>query len=246
MTRLGNFVEGLIGQAKSAKTQLGTRSGIQPVIALESRLSPERMRQLLDFVTDRLVLPTFPALKDKSLLEVGEGPMRYVLAFAERKPRVNTGVVVGSGLMASGPVPSGALLLRGVFKALPFPAEHFDFAAVRLTTPLQGDVVGPVKEVGRVLTPDGTAILVDYHPFGLFAKSGASRMRGVESSIRGLEDYYKMCRLAGLSITDIREAFIDDSLRNFFGTPEEAQIFRDLKGSPLILCLMVTKMRQAA
>ena len=246
MEKMGNFLERLIGQAKHAKVTYETRVGMQPVLALESRLKIEKLKQILDTLTDRMVLPLFPSLKDKVVLEMGEGPLHYLSSFAERKTRLSSGLSVGEGPAVNGPVPSGALVMRGQLKSLPFESNYYDFVAARLTTPLQGDVLASVKEIGRVLAPDGEAILVDYHPFGLYAKSGTARMRSVESSIRGIEDYYKMCKLAGLTVTELKEVFLDDTVRQFFTTTEELAAFRDLKGTPLVLCLLVSKVRRGA
>ena len=243
MFHFGQFVEKVIGQAKKAKTSYETRTGIKPVLALESQIQKEKIYQLIDYVTDRFVISSIPELREKNSMEIGEGPFHYLHSFVERKAKGACGVLLGgSKPFAKGKI-SSAMVIRANSRSLPFDSQYYDYVVARFTTPFQSDLVGPVKELGRVMAPDATGVLIDFHPFGLFAKSGQERLRGVESSIRGLEDYYKMCRVARLEVTDIREAFIDDTLRNFFTTPTEMASFRELKGSPLVLCLFLMKTR---
>ena len=63
----------------------------------------------------------------------------------------------------------------------------------------------------------------------------------MQATIRGLEDYYKMCRVSALSIVDMHEGFIDDTLRNQFATPDEMSAYREIKGTPLVIFLQMVK-----
>jgi len=85
-------------------------------------------------------------------------------------------------------------------------------------------------------------VFIDYHPYGLYAKKGPNRLRSVESSIRGAEDYYRICRAAGLRVVDLREAFVDENLRSYFGD-DQISAYRSMKGSPLTIYLFFYKPR---
>jgi hypothetical protein len=87
----------------------------------------------------------------------------------------------------------------------------------------------------------GEAIAVDFHPFGMFAKKGASRLKPIESTVKGLEDYYRICKTAGFRVINIREGLIDENLRPFFVTEAEKQSFRMIKESPLLIFLFLKK-----
>ena len=241
MTRIGNFLERMIGQAQKAKKTVETRSGIKPVLSLEGRFAMERLRELIDTAADRLIASSIPQVSGKTVAEIGQPPLRTIKALAAKKPKLLCGFLVGDG--AQNPEGPEVLLSRGSFKTLPFEDQFFDWVVMRLASPLQGDVVQAFKELGRVLSPNGAAVVLDYHPYGLFSKSGNPRLRGVESTIRGVEDYYKICRMAQLIPVDLKEVFIDDSMRGIFTTAEELAGFRDVKGTPLLICFHVRKTR---
>lgn len=238
---LGRFVERLIGQAKKAKVTYETRSALQPILSLEGRLPLPKIRSLIDFVGDRFINQALPPLKEKTVLEIGEGPLRFQKMIADKKPKAMSGIFVDGTMPQSmmGNIPN--LYLKGSFRAIPFEGNFFDCVVARLATPEQGDVISAMKEIGRVLAPGGMGLILDFHPFGLYTKAGTPRLRSAQATIRGLEDYYKMCRVAGLGITDLHEGFIDDLLRNQFTTAEELNAFREIKGTPLVLFLVVAR-----
>lgn len=241
MSFLGRMVERVIGQAKKAKVTYETRAGLQPILALESRLPLPKIKQLIDFVGDRFFNQSLPVLKDKTVLEIGEAPLRFQKIIADKKPKAMSGIFVDGVMEQSitGNIPN--LYLKGSFKAICFEENFFDCVVARLCSSQQGDVISAIKEIGRVLAPNGVGLILDFHPFGLYAKTGNVRLRSVQATIRGLEDYYKMCRVAGLGIVDLHEGFVDDLLRNQFATNEELNAFREMKGTPLVLFLVVTK-----
>ena len=238
---LGRFVERLIGQAKKAKGNLEVKTGLAPILSLESRLPLPKLKALIDLVGNRFIQQSLPEnLKDKNILEIGEEALPFQKNLSEQKPKILCGVVVDKRLP---PSVTGSSVLKGSLKALPFENQFFDCAVAHLTTPHQGDVVSVFKELGRVLTSDGLGLVVDFHPFGLYAKSGTPRLRSVQATIKGLEDYYKMCRVANLSIMDVHEGFVDDTLRNQFVSHDEIEAFREIKGTPLVLFLKVKRIR---
>ncbi len=238
---LGRMVERVIGQAKKAKVTYEARASLQPILSLESRLPLPKIKQLINLVGDRFINQALPNLKDKTVLEIGEAPLRFQKAVMDKKPKAVSGIFVEGTMPQSITSSIPSLYLKGSFKAIPFEEKFFDCVIASLTTPQQGDVISAIKEIGRVLVPGGVGLVLDFHPFGLFAKTGNVRLRSVQATIRGLEDYYKMCKLSGLNIVDLHEGFIDDILRNQFTTTEEMNAFREIKGTPLVLFLMVTK-----
>lgn len=236
------LLSSLAGKAKKAKATVGAKSGLKPVLSLESRLTIPRIRELLRLIWDRLLPTLLPDLSAQSVLEVGEYPLVFKQCINDKKPRLFCGLVVGSGGEASaGTFP---LISKGTFRSFPFGDDFFDSVVCQLASPYQEDVVSAFKEVGRVLAGGGVGYIFDFHPFGLYAKSGTDRLRSYQSTIRGLEDYFKMCQVGGLGVEDVREGFLDDTLRNRFTTPEDTALFRELKGTPLLLFLKVSKNRK--
>lgn len=242
MEVIGRFVERVIGHAQKAKVQVGTRGGVQPILSFESLLGTNRIGQLISVATERVVLPAIPELKEGTALDVGEGPPPFLKRFIERGARTAIGFEIGGGSQGTQGDQEKGYVVRGKVSAIPFGDDFFDYLTVRLATPFQGDIIKVVREVGRVAAPGGQGVLIDYHPYGLYAKKGPDRLRSVESSIRGAEDYYRICRAAGLRVVDLREAFIDENLRGFF-EGDQLAAYRSLKGTPFAIFLFFYKPR---
>jgi len=242
MTAAGNFLERAIGHAQKAKAQVGQRGGVQPILSLESILGVNKISELVNASVERYVTPAVPELSGHAAMDLGEGPPQLLARFTEREARLSLGFEIGGGSQGQQGDAKTGYIVRGKAQNVPIADNFFDYVALRLATPLQGDILRVVKEAGRVLAPGGQGVLIDYHPYGMFAKKGPDRLRAIESSIRGIEDYYRICRTAGLRVVDVREAFIDENARNMF-TDEAQAAFRTVKGSPLTVILFIYKPR---
>ncbi|MBU4484634.1 class I SAM-dependent methyltransferase [bacterium] len=247
MTRLGRVVEKVIGHAKSAKKQAIKPKGIQPVVSIEDQLSESKLVHVVKHSMDRLVSSTTPNLADKVALEIGESSGRYVRMLREYGASI--AVQIETGDAPAGMKHPGDRRIYSVVsnvESLPIEDDFFDYAIASLTAKKQKDIVKIIKEVGRTLAAGGYAVIFDFHPFGRYAQSGEKRVKSIKSEIRGVEDYYKICRVAGLKVIEIREAFFDDSLRGLFTNDAERKIFQDVRNTPLLICLMVSKTKTAA
>ena len=242
MTKVGKAVERVIGEAHKAKKSVGTRGGLQPILSLESQLSGVRISELINFSTERIYVPTIPNLSGQMALEIGEGTSAFIPRFLQQQARAAVGMEIGKASEIRQSEMGKGFAIRGQTTNLPFANQFFDYVMARLATHQQGDTIRAIKEIGRILTPGGQGILTDFHPFGLYAKSGTDRLRSVESTIRNIEDYYKICRAAGLRVIDLKEAFIDESVRSLFDT-QEIQSYRNVKGTPLIIFIYFFKPR---
>jgi SAM-dependent methyltransferase len=242
MTSAGKALERLIGQAQKAKAQVGVRGGVQPILSLESLLGVNRIGELIGASTERVALPVVPEIKDAVALDVGEGPPQFLSRFKERGARISVGLEIGGGSKGVQGDQEQGYIVRGKATAIPFGGDFFNFVSARLATPFQGDILRVMKEIGRVAAPGGQGVIVDYHPYGLYAKKGSDRLRSVESSIRGAEDYYRICRASGLRVVDLREAFVDENLRGMFAE-DQLSAYRSVKGSPLAIYLFFYKPR---
>lgn len=242
---LKNWINTLAGQAKKAKKTVEAKGGLVPLLSLESRLAAPKLKTLIERLGERFVPGALPDLQNKTVLEAGEWPLYFKSSIQAKKPKLFFGAMVGHGDQTHILQSESPFLVQAAFKSMPFEDQFFDCVVCRLATPAQGDVVGVFKEVGRILAPEGCALVLDFHPFGWYAKSGSTRFRSVQTTIRGLEDYYKMSRMAGLQILEAREGFFDDTLRNQFTTPAEMSVFREIKGTPLVLFLKMVKLRKS-
>lgn len=243
MVTLGHAVESIIGRAKRARVSVAPTHGVQPILALESQLPMLKIKELIFVSVDRIIKPLIPNLIDKSALEVAEGQMRFGPLMKEKGAAISIHVDIG-GSAGSYPKDSkvqGIYKITASPKSIPFEDCFFDFVVANLATSQQGDLVRSVKEIGRLITPGGQAVIVDFHPFGMFAKRGSVRLRSMESIVRGVEDYYKICKAAGFTLNYMREAFLDETVRASFVSPEEKSSFRSIKDTPFLIFLMVSK-----
>lgn len=243
MYSTGKLIERAIGHAQKAKVQVGTRGGMQPILSLESLLGANKISELVDISTERVLTQVIPEVKEGTALDIGEGPPQFLAKFKEKGARIAIGFEIGGGSRGRQGDADHGYIVRGRAHNIPFADNFFGYVTTRIASPYQGNILRVMKEVGRILMPGGQGVLVDYHPYGLYAKKGPDRLRSIESSIRGTEDYYRVCRAAGLRVVDLREAFIDENLRSFFGE-DEIPSYRSVKGSPFVIFLFFFKPHQ--
>jgi SAM-dependent methyltransferase len=240
MEFLGGLVESVIGKAKKAKVQVGSRSGVQPILSLESQLSSQRIRDLIDASIQRMISTNLPDIRGGKAIEIGEGPVLFGSRLLSSQASIAVGVEIGGGSAGRQGDISRGYVVRSRVDRLPFGDSTFSYLLARMATPFQGDMVRAVREMGRVLTPGGQGVIIDFHPYGLFAKRGGVRLRPAESGIRKFEDFYLVCKKGGVRVVDIKEAVVDEEMRSFFHE-DEIQAYRNLKGTPLLAFLFVYK-----
>ncbi len=239
---MGEVVEKAIGKAQAAKKTVVTGATGHAPDTIEAHLPIAKVKEVLRMAVERMVPTLLPTLADRRSLEIGDGVGRYAPRLKEHGSRLVIAAEIGAGDAEIIPDAVGRVfLVRTALHRLPFEDQLFDFAVANLLTPYQGDVARALKEIGRVLAPGASLIITDFHPFGSYARRGTARVRPTESAFRGLGDYYKVARLAGLRITDVRESFLDETVRAAFVTPEEKQAYRALRDTPLVLCVLAKK-----
>ena len=243
MTKFGHAVEKVIGSVEKARGSAKPSTSVEPILALESQLSMAKLKEMIAVSVDRVVGTSIPNLIDKSTLEINEGVMRFSPAMKEKGASLVVHVDIGgfAGTYSSEGSTTGVFGIRASIKNVPFEDGFFDFIVSDLATPHQGDISRSMKELGRLITPGGQALVVDFHPFGQFAKRGSARLRSTTSFVKGAEDYYKICGASGFSLNYIREAFFDETVRMHFETPEEKAAFRSIKDTPFLIFLFVSK-----
>ncbi len=240
---VGHAVERVIGQARKAKQSVGVSGGMQPILALESQIQMPKLKDLILRATSRAVEQFVPMVGGKPAIELCEGPGVFAELLKERGASQVIHVDIGGAMFEAGLAHriSGIYEVRAQVKKIPFEDNYFQLALACLTTSYQGEFIKAAKEIGRLVTPGGDAIFTDFHPFGLYAKKGSVRIRPREANIRGLEDYYKICKVAGFRVADVREVFIDEAMRPYFTTPDEKAAFKNIKETPLLICLFAKK-----
>jgi len=242
MFYLGKGVESVISHAQNLKqkTFKQIRPEASPIPSIDGILPPEKVRGLIQIGLEKVVLPAVSNFGDKSVLEISDGSAGFAGRIKEGGAAIAVHVNIGRALPDQS-IPRGIYEVIGSITALPFEDGFFDIVIANLVTPNQGDISRAIREIARVITFGGGAVIVDLHPFGNFAKKGGLRLRPRESIIRGVEDYYKICKVAGLRLNSVREAFIDETTRQLFETDDEIYSFRLLKDTPLLISLAVER-----
>jgi len=243
MVAVGRVVENLIGKAKQARVQVESRGGVQPLLSLESQLTAARIHELVEAATQLVMANALPDLTDQTALEVGQGHPLYGPRMLGLKAQAAIGVEISGDESAVQGDPSRGFVLRAQASRLPFASNRFAYILGRLATTSQGDMVRVVHELGRVLAPGGQGVIVDYHPYGLYARRGTHRLRPAESNIRKIEDYYRLCKLAGIRVVDLKESLIEEDMRPLF-KENEISAYRSLKGTPFLVFVFVYKPKQ--
>lgn len=243
MEALGRVVEQLIGKAKKAKVQVGSRGGVQPVLSLESLLPQDRMKEIIEEATKKVLADSIPDIKGGVALEIGEGPALYGRKLLGSKASSAVSVEIGGRLTERQNDATRGFVIQAKPSRLPFRNQFFDYVLGRLATPHQGDIVKAVTEIGRVLAPGGQGVIVEFHPFGLYAKRGPQRMKSIESNLRKFEEYYRLCRKAGLRVVNLRESFVEEDMRSLF-VEGEISAYRSLKNTPILAFFFIYKLRR--
>lgn len=238
VVKLGHGLEALINKAKSARfTQKLPK--MMPLMAIESQLPTPKIRELAQYISLSLLSDMTPALVDKSVLLVGEGIVAGVPLCRDKGASTLVQIELSGN---ESPLADGedALRIHCHPHQLAVRSGSFDTVIGLLASPFQGEIEQALRELARTLVIGGDFLLADLHPFGLYAKRGSHRLRA--SFAHGIEDYYRMARSVGIDLTDCREGFCDEKSAAFFATPEEKQIFRRIKDSPLVIAFRGRKL----
>lgn len=239
---VGNALERAIVRAEKLKENFrGSSLSAQPLLSLEGQISIPKLKDIISHVSEKLIASAIPPLVDKTALEIREGASVFAKMFREKGASFSGHVDIGGSAGTYGKAEEGVSSLRSVANKLPFEDGFFDYVVSVYANPYQGDLIKAVKELSRVLTFSGEAVVVDFHPFGLYAKRGSLRLKPLESTVRGVEDYYKICKSASLKVTAVRESFLDETVRPLLAAEDEKAAFRMVKDTPLLIYLFVKK-----
>ncbi len=238
VVRLGQGLERLIDKVKANRFAKSLPK-VTPLMAIESQLPTPKIRELAQHISLSLLSDMMPALVDKSVLLVGEGITAAVPLCHDKGASTLIQIELSSN---ESPLADGedALRIHCHPHQLAVRNGSFDTVIGMLASPFQGELEQALRELSRTLVVGGDFLLADLHPFGLYAKRGSHRLR--PSFAHGIADYYRMARGLGIDLTDCREGFCDEKSSAFFVTPEEKQIYRRIKDSPLVIAFRGRKL----
>lgn len=238
VVRLGHGLEALINKFKDMRA-VQRIPKVAPLLAIEGQLPTPKVRELAQHVSLRLLSDMVPPLVDKSVLLVGEG-ITAGAPLCQDKGASTLVQIELSGTESGLADGADALRIHCHPHQLAVRTGSFDTVIALLASPFQGELEQAMQELARALVVGGDFLLADLHPFGLYAKRGSHRLRA--SFAHGIEDYYRTARGLGIDLTDCREGFCDEKAAAFFATPDEKQIYRRIKDSPLVIAFRGRKL----
>ncbi len=158
----------------------------------------------------------------KRVLDVGCGTGRFAVDLAARGAGV-TGVDPSPAMLKKARVWSSmrgvpAELIDGAFGSLPT-HEQFDFVTCNLVLCHLPEVAGPIAEMARCLAPGGRLIISDFHYICLVlgwrtAFTCDDQRYHIENYVHDFGEYSRALTDAGLTIVEMSDACVDDSLRD--------------------------------
>lgn len=184
-------------------------------------------------VEQRSLLPWIEALRPRRAVDVGCGTGRWtarlggigidaspaMLAVAARKPGLRGRLTVADAT------------------ALPVGTASCDVALCALTLGHVRDRATALRELARILEPDGTLILTDFHPAA--AAHGWRRTFRRDGLVYELENYpYTLDEAPGFKLQRSLEATIGESERELFERAGKAELFEAATHVPAVLLSM--------
>ncbi len=107
---------------------------------------------------------------------------------------------------------------------------------------LRGSLGRLLREVGRILQPQGTVLFSDLHPFSqMIQKEHLKNPVSEEGLGPGFERYYKWFREAGLQVDAVKEAFFEGAMKKSFTSEDQKKYFDQVRKTPFLIFLSLRK-----
>lgn len=154
------------------------------------------------------MLNLMPELSGKRVLDLACGTGRYGRIALEQGARIAHGVDNSAAMLQNAVL---SQVIQATTEAIPSANNQYDVLICGLALGHLANIEPSMREISRVLAPNGIVLISDFHPFQ--ALSGAQRTflaennqtYAVEHYPHLYSDYHGAAQRAGLSITHIAE-----------------------------------------
>ncbi|MDQ7026175.1 MAG: class I SAM-dependent methyltransferase [Anaerolineae bacterium] len=162
-------------------------------------------------IEEKAMLALSPNLQDKIVLDLACGTGRYAVIAQEQDAAQVVGVDNSLAMLQSAKIAQVGL---STTEALPLATASIDVVLCGLALGHLPQIDDSMREISRVLKPNGIALISDFHPFQYL--SGARRtfhaadgkVYNVEHYVHLVADYFRIGQSLGLSMTGILEPSI--------------------------------------
>jgi malonyl-CoA O-methyltransferase len=155
-----------------------------------------------------------PDLHGKSVLDLACGTGRYGLLAQKQGAACVIGLDNSSPMLAANPLKHLAV---ATVEAIPLHSRSVDVVLCGLALGHSSDLMPAMREISRVLKPDGLALISDFHPF-ISLNGGQRTFTSSDGTTYAVEhhphlyaDYHRATREAGLFIQDVIESGVKNA-----------------------------------
>jgi SAM-dependent methyltransferase len=191
---------------------------------------------------ERAMLKVWPDVAGRRILDLACGTGRYSKLLADAHPRELVAVDFCEPMLAQ---VTAAQRVRASMMQLPFVDGAFDAVVCGLAVGHTTDIGGWMREIARVLAPEGTLLYSDFHPAA--ARAGLPRSFKDESNVttivphcrHELDGQHRAIAAAGLATEAVHEIRVGIELTESFAG--SAEFYRRWYGLPLVLVVRARK-----
>lgn len=164
-------------------------------------------------IEERAVLELLPDVRGRVTLDAACGTGRYLRELEARRAALVCGIDLSDTMLRR--VHTPASRLRADLRHLPFRSSSVDVIVCGLAIGHVERLEPCLRELGRLLTPDGVLVYSDLHPAGARAgwlrtfRALDGRVYAVRHHVHSRESHVFGCRDAGLVVERMLEPAID-------------------------------------
>jgi malonyl-CoA O-methyltransferase len=195
---------------------------------------------------ERVAVDSFDTpLVGRSLLDVGCGIARRLAPARAVGASLVAGVDLTPEMLAQ--ADGEPLLAAADVRALPAPDASFDVVWCRLVLGHLSALDAAYTELARVCAAGGAVIVTDFHPDAAAAghrrtfRDARGDVHEVEHHVHAPAAHRAAAVRAGLAVRAVRDAVVDDSVRDYYERAGRLELFERQRGLPLVLALHLVR-----
>ncbi|GAB5490352.1 MAG: class I SAM-dependent methyltransferase [Phototrophicaceae bacterium] len=174
---------------------------------------PAEAHNVLMQIEQASMLDVMPSFEDKIVLDLACGTGRYGAIADKEGAKQVIGLDNSPAMLNKGVISQVALATS---ENIPLPDKSIDVVLCGLALGHLPTIKASIHEIGRILKPEGVALVSDFHPYQYL--TGARRIfeankthYAVEHYVHHLSDYFSLGQLANLQISALQEPIYQDN-----------------------------------